>query len=61
MAALRGDTDDALARVAALEADVEALRAEVARLTVVLGTQIAGVQDAVERLEQARADERPSA
>ncbi len=56
LAALRSDTDDALARVSTLEAEVEGLRAEIARLSVTLGTQIAAAREAVGRLEQARRD-----
>jgi hypothetical protein len=56
LTALRRDADDALDRTAALENDVDALRTEIARLTVTIGTQIAALQEAVERIERRAAE-----
>jgi len=56
LASLRRDVDLALDREEALRADIDGLRAEVASLSTTIGTQIAALMEAVERLERELAD-----
>jgi hypothetical protein len=49
---MRRDTGLALERTEALRADLDALRKEVGNLTATIGTQIAALSEALERLER---------
>jgi hypothetical protein len=49
---LRRDADTALARTEQLEAQVEALRRELAATTIAVGDQLAALSAVVERLER---------
>jgi hypothetical protein len=55
---LRRDTDTALSRTELLEAQVEALRREVAGITTAVGDQLATLSAAIEQLERALAGDR---